>query len=249
MIRIIGAIVAILLAIGGGAALFLYVQTADRRAAEGAEFQPVYVLTEPVPQGTPGESISEYLEIDELPAIAIQPDIVTDLTTLEGMVTNAQLLPGEQLLQARFSSPDELADAGEVVLPDGLQEITVALSVQRMVGGEVSAGDKVGILLSTNTRSEAANDQTAQTKFVLNDILVTRVTAGSTLTTGESNNEDSREISAFFVTLAVTAGQAEKIAYGAEAQEDGNGGLWLTLQPDGTENEGSSLRSGENVFP
>ncbi|GAA2037151.1 hypothetical protein GCM10009819_22190 [Agromyces tropicus] len=248
MIRIIGAIVAILLAIGGGAALFLYVQTADRRAAEGAEFQPVYVVTDRVAKGTPGESISEYLEIDELPAIAIQPDIVTELSTLEGMVTNAELLPGEQLLQARFSSPDELADAGEIVIPDGLQEITVALSVQRVVGGEVNAGDKVGVLLSTNTRSIALNDQTAQTQFIYNDVLVTRVTAGSTLTTGESNNDDSREISAFFVTLAVTAAQAEKLAYGAEQQEDGNGGIWLTLQPEGTDTGGSSLRAGENVF-
>ncbi|BDZ54373.1 hypothetical protein GCM10025870_14460 [Agromyces marinus] len=236
-----------MLALGGGAALFLYVQSADRRAAEGAEFQRVFIVTEAVPQGTPGEEVSAFLEIDELPAIAIQPDIVTDLAGLEGMVTNAELLPGEQLLEARFSSPDDLAATGEVVVPEGLQEITVALAVERVVGGVVAPGDLVGIVLSTNTQSVLANDGTAQSQFVYNGMLVTRVTAGRTLTTGSSDDE-STEVGAFLVTLAVTAPQAEKIAYGAEQQEDGNAGLWLTLQPEGTDTGGSSLRSGENVF-
>ncbi|MBM7503278.1 Flp pilus assembly protein CpaB [Agromyces aurantiacus] len=247
MIRIIGAIVAILLAVGGGFALFLYVQSADKRAAEGAEFQQVFVVKEAVPKGTAGEAVQDFIEVDELPAIAIQPDIVTDLADLKGLVTNAELLPGEQLLQARFSSPEDLAADGEVVIPDGYQEITLALPVERVVGGEVRPGDSVGIVLSTNTRSIAANDQTAQSQFIYNGVLVTRVTAGRTLTSGDSADEN-REVSAFLVTLAVTASQAEKLAYGAEQQEDNNGGIWLTLQPEGVDTNGSTNRSGENIF-
>lgn len=247
MIRIIGAIVALVLAIGGGIALYLYVQGAERRAAEGAEFEQVYIVTQPVPQGTPGEAIADFLEVDELPALAIQPDIVTDLTDLEGLVANADLLPGEQLLEARFSSPEDLAENGEVVVPAGFQEITLALPVERVVGGEVQPGSTVGVIISTNTRTLAANDLTASSQFVYNQVLVTRVTPGRTLVQGESDDE-SREVSAFLVTVAVSTPQAEKLAYAAEQQEDGNGGIWLTLQPEDVATGGSTNRSGGNIF-
>jgi pilus assembly protein CpaB len=247
MIRIIGAIVAVLLAAAGGFALYLYVQSADARAAEGAEFEKVYLVTEEVPQGTPGESIKDFIEVDELPAISIQPDIVTDLTTLEGLVANATLYPGEQLIGARFSNPEELAAEGEVTVPAGLQEITVALPVERVVGGAVVPGSKVGVILSSNTMTLAANDQTARTQFVYHGMLVTKVTPGRTLTSGESDDE-STEVSAFLVTLAATTPQVEKIAYAAEQQDDNNGGIWLTLEPDTADQSGSTQRTGENIF-
>ncbi|MFE6256232.1 Flp pilus assembly protein CpaB [Agromyces sp. NPDC057865] len=246
MIRIIGAIVAVLLAVAGGFALYLYVQSADARAAEGAEFQKVYIVTDEVPQGTPGESINEFIEVDELPAISIQSDIVTDLTTLEGLVANATLYPGEQLIEARFSNPEELAAEGEVTVPAGMQEITVALPVERVVGGAVVPGSKVGVVISSNTASQSVNDQTAQTQFTYHGMLVTRVTPGRTLVSGDS--EESTEVSAFLVTLAATTPQVEKIAYAAEQQDDNNGGIWLTLEPDTADQSGSTQRNGENIF-
>ncbi|WP_438854773.1 Flp pilus assembly protein CpaB [Agromyces sp. M3QZ16-3] len=247
MIRIIGAIVAVVLALLGGVALFIYVQGADQRAADGAEFRQVYVLTQEVPKGTAGEAISEFVEIDELPALAIQPDIVTDLTTLAGLVTNASLLPGEQLLMARFSDPEDLAAAGDVAIPDGYQEITIALPVERVVGGAIQPGSTVGVLFTNTTQSPASNEQLAVTKFMYHGVLVTKVTAGRTLVTNETE-ESAREVSAFLLTFAVTTAQAENIAYAAEQQDDGNGGIWLTLEPEGVDTSGSQLRSGQNVF-
>lgn len=247
MIRIIGTIVAVLLAAAGAAALFFYVQGADRRAAEGAEFQKVYVVTDVVPEGTAGELIADFLEVDELPAIAIQPDIVTDLSTLEGLVANAELLPGEQLIEARFSDPEELASEGEVSIPEGMQEITLALPVARVVGGAVQPGSRVGVVYSSNTRSLSNNDQTASTQFIYHKMLVTRVTAGATLAQGDAAEEQT-EVAAFLVTIAATTPQIEKLAYGAEQQEDGNGGIWLTLEPENADESGSTLRDGGNIF-
>jgi len=245
--RIIGAIIAVILAIAGGAALFFYVQGADRRAAEGAEFQQVYVVKTSVPQGTPGEAIADYIEVDELPALSIQADTVRDLSTLEGLVANAELFPGEQLLQARFSDPEDLAAEGEVSLPEGMQEITLALSVERVVGGVVKPGSLVGVVYSSNTGSIADNEQIAQTQFIFHKMLVTRVTPGRTITQG-SSEEGPIEVSAFLVTLAATTAQVEKLAYGAEQQEDGNGGIWLTLEPETADESGSTLRDGGNIY-
>lgn len=249
MIRIIGAIVAILLAAAGAGALFFYVQGADQRAAEGAEFQQVYVVTTTVPEGTPGESIADFIEIGDLPAIAIQPDIVTDLSDLEGLVANAALLPGEQLITARFSDPQDLAASGEVVVPEGMQEITIALSAERVVGGAVSPGSTVGIVYTTNTNSFAANTQMASTQFIFHRMLVTRVTPGTTVVTSSSEgSEEPAAVAAFMITLAATTPQVEKLAYAAEQQADGNGGIWLTLEPETADQSGSSVRNGENIF-
>lgn len=247
MIRIIGAIVAVLLAVAGGAVLFFYVQGADKRAADGAEFQKVYVVTEGVPEGTAGDAIADFIEVQELPAISIQPDIVTDLAKLAGTVTNVELLPGEQLLQARFSNPEDLVAEGEVVLPEGSQEITLALAVERVVGGVVEPGSRVGVVYSSNTLSLGANDQSARTQFLFQKMLVTRVTAGRTLVQGAADDE-ATEVAAFLVTLAATTPQIEKLAYGAEQMEDGNGGFWLTLEPETADESGSEIRSGENIL-
>ena len=91
--RIIGAILAIVLAVAGSVAIYLYVAGADARAAEGAELVEAYVVTEPVPPGTPAESVQERLEVAELPRNAVPEDAVVDLGDLEGLVTSAELLP------------------------------------------------------------------------------------------------------------------------------------------------------------
>ncbi|MFC5789378.1 hypothetical protein EDM22_05095 [Agromyces tardus] len=249
MIRVIGAIVAVLLAVAGGVVLFFYVQGADKRAADGAEFQKVYVVKTDVPEGTPGEAIADFLEVDELPAIAIQPDIVTDLSTLEGLVTNADLVPGEQLITARFSDPQDLLANGEVELPPGTQEVTVPLSVARVVGGVVKPGDTVGIVYSTNTDTRAKDTAVAVTQFIYHRLLVTRVAPGSTfLPTDSTENGDVQPVDTIMVTLAVTTPQVEKIVYGAEQQEDGYGGIWLTLEPESADQSGSTSRDGGNIY-
>lgn len=248
MIRIIGAIVAVLLAAAGAAALFFYVQGADQRAANGAEFQQVYVVVKDVPKETAGEAIADFIEIDELPAVAIQPDIVTDLTTLEGLVTNADLLPGEQLIQGRFSNPQELAAEGEVVVPEGMQEITIALPVERVVGGAVAPGSTVGVVYSSNTDAIQANTGIAVTQFIFHKMLVTRIVPGRTIVSGQTEDDEPTEVSAFMVTLAATTPQVEKLAYGAEQQEDGNGGIWLTLEPENADESGGSRRDGGNIY-
>lgn len=247
MIRIIGGIVAILLAVAGGTVLFFYVQGADRRAAEGAEFQKVFVVAEPIPEGTPGERVADFVDVVDLPALAVQRGTVRDLRELTDLVANADLLVGEQLLQARFSDPAQLNAGGEVAVPDGMQEITLALPVERVVGGAVVPGSRVGVVYSSNTTSLSYNDQTARTQFIFHKMLVTRVTPGRTLTRGDSDAE-TNEVSAFLVTIAATTPQVEKLAYGAEQQEDGNGGIWLTLEPENADESGSTPRDGGNVF-
>ena len=112
--RIIGAIVALVLAGVGAFVLIGYVRGADARAAEGAEMADVYIVQELIPKGTSGDTVADYVEVDSVPQRNIAEGAVTDLDDLAGLVAAADLLPGEQLLEARFADPADLAAQGDV---------------------------------------------------------------------------------------------------------------------------------------
>jgi Flp pilus assembly protein CpaB len=238
-IRIIGALVALVLAVIGGVVLFIYVSGAEQRALGGAALVEVYVVTEPIPAGSDAATVTESIEVDKLPAMAVLDDHITNLDQIEGLVATTDLVPGEQLIRARFEDPDVLAAHGDVPVPDGLQEVSIALPVQRVVGGAVLPGSNVGIVIS-------ANGPDATTQFVFNQVLVTRVQGGSSFVP-ESDEEESAPVSEIMVTLALSTPDIEKVVWAAELLEEGTAGIWLTLQPDAVDTSGSRPVNGANI--
>src|SRR3954462_6204635 len=107
-IRIIGAGVAVLLALAGTVAVVLYVQGADQRAAHGAQLVSVYVVKEAIAQGSSGKSIHDQIEVEKIARNAAQPQPVTSFAEIDGKVTAVDLLPGEQLVLGRFVDPATL---------------------------------------------------------------------------------------------------------------------------------------------
>ena len=102
---------------------------ADARAADGAELTDVYIVKEAIPDGTTGESVEEFVRLDSVPERNLAEGAITsseDLEKLAGLVTDAEILPGEQLLSARFVDPAELAAQGNVATPSGMQLIIVS---------------------------------------------------------------------------------------------------------------------------
>ncbi|BDZ65039.1 Flp pilus assembly protein CpaB [Agromyces mangrovi Wang et al. 2018] len=260
-IRIIGAVIAVLLAAVGGYLLWMYVQSADQRAADGAEFAQVFVVTEEVPSGTPGELIGDYVEIDELPQLAIQPEIVTNLDDVAGLVTNAELVPGEQLIEARFSSPAELAAQGDVALPEGFQEVTLPVEVARAVGGAVRPGSTVGVVITVDKDVKAgpvegdapgapttdAEVEGTTTKFTFHKVLVTRVQAGTVVTTNAEEEVTTSDV--LMVTFAASTPQIEQLVWAAELQDyNDSSGIWLTLEPEDADESGSREVTRDNIF-
>lgn len=245
--RIIGAILALVLAVAGAFVLITYVTGADARAAEGAEVEDVYIVETEIPQGTKGDVVQDFVRVDQMPVRNLNEDRVTDLTELAGLVATDVILPGEQLLAARFAEPEVLAAQGEVPVPDGMQEVTIPLAVQRVVGGEVQPGATAGVVYTTNTDTIAPNSSIASTQFLFHRMLVTRVTPGSTVVVGDGESSTT-EVSSIMVTFAATTPQIEKLVYAAEQQEDGNGGIWLTLEPEAADPNGSTPRDGANIY-
>jgi Flp pilus assembly protein CpaB len=248
--RIIGAIIAILLAALGAVLLVSYVRGADARAAEGAELTDVYIVKESIPKGTPGESVVEFVEIDSVPERNVVQGNVTDVADLAGLVADAEIFPGEQLLEARFIDPAELAARGDVAVPEGMQLVSFTLPADRVVGGQVRAGDKIG-LVGTVDPDEVGDEEDVinpVTSFAFHGVLVTKVQG---VVTPNPEVEDQIEQGAgdsIMVTIALSAHDVERWVWFAEGEAASYAQMWLTLQNDQTINAGTAPVTGSNAF-
>ena len=90
-IRIIGAIVAVLLAIAGTVTVVLYVQGADERAAHGAQLVSVYVVHDAIDQGTSGAALHDHVSVEKIARNAVQPETVTSFSEIEQQVVGGRI--------------------------------------------------------------------------------------------------------------------------------------------------------------
>ena len=237
--RLIGAIVAIILALVGTFALTGYVRGADARAADGAALVSVFVVTTQIPQGTKAEDITTFIEQKQIPAVAAVSGRVTKLSALAGTVADAALVPGEQLISSRWVEAADLAARGDVKVPDGMQVLTLALPLERVVGGVLKAGDTVGVVITATKTVDGT--EMLLSKQVFHKVLVTAVQAGTTTT--PDAGADATPVSVIMVTLARTTPDIESLVWGQQF-----GTVWLTIEPDKATEAGSRVVDGSEMF-
>nr|WP_269449843.1 RcpC/CpaB family pilus assembly protein [Auraticoccus cholistanensis] len=138
-------------------------------------------------------------------------------------------------MAARFVDPAAQPQTAQVEVPEGLQQVSVLLEAQRVVGGNLSAGDTVGVLLSVDKK----------THLTLQKVLVTRVQGAAAPVQDEAEDgaaADALPESSLMVTLALEAGQAEQVVFTAE-----HGTIWLSLQDEATDESGTDVVTAESV--
>ncbi|WP_127129477.1 Flp pilus assembly protein CpaB [Georgenia sp. SYP-B2076] len=246
--RVIAAAAAILLATVGAFVLVGYVGAADQRAMAGMASTSVLVVTTPVAEGTPADQLAGLVTAEDLPAKAVVPGAVTSLDELSGLVATADLHPGEQLLAARFADTVTEIAPTTVEVPAGMQEVSVLLEPQRVVGGRVAAGDTVGVFISLG-------GEAPQTHLILNKALVTQVQGavpipeGAAPATGlvpaadTAPAPEAAPTSSVMVTLALSGPDAERVVFGSE-----HGTVWLSKEPAAATVDGTRIVTRENVF-
>lgn len=234
--RIIALVIAAVLAIVGGVVLVTYVRSADQRAAGDAELVDVLVVQQEVPAGTAAAQLALVTSVDQIPEAFRAEGALTSLDQLEelqGQVTSAALVPGEQVIAARLASPgDFVGGGGSIPVPEGLQEISLSLDAQRVLGGRLAAGEYVGVLVTV----PEAQDSPAQTFLRYDQVLVTAV--------GGAFAEDGSASGAVTVTLAVERDEAQAIVF---AQETAT--LWLSKQAEGLESTGGAPATRADLVP
>ena len=224
--RLLGGLAALLLAVVGAVLLFVYVQGASARAQAGLEPVNVLVVSEQVPAGTKSSDLAGKVRAESIPKSAVPEGALTTLDRQEGKVTAVALQPGEQLLAARLVSPRDLAP-GTVPVPSGLEEVTLLLSPERILGGRLEAGDTVTIYSSFDKED-------GQTGLLFHDVLITAVQKAPTDPKNNAGSDASESAVAMpngsaFITFARSDADAAKLVYSAEF-----GKLWLAKQTDST---------------
>lgn len=227
--RVIAAVAAGALALLGVLVLVVWAQGANDRAFEGAKLVSVVRITEDLSQGASISDLAGSTEIVELPAESVPKGAVTSLDQITGLATNASLQSGEVLLKSRMVAPGDRK--GKTDVPEGFQEISIALDPEHSVAGGVKAGDRVGMIVTFEPKDA---DQPQFTDFALNQVLVTKA---KTAVVGEKG-----EISGTMVTLAVKTLDAERVVH---AQKWGT--VWLTLQNSDTDTSGSKPITAKEV--
>lgn len=236
--RIITIVLAAVLAVAGGSATYLYSTGADRRAMADLEPTSVLVVAEAVPAGTATEELSELVEMREVPTGSVVPGAVAELSDVEGLVTSADLVPGEQLVTARFVAPEDLEEGVDV--PDGHHRVSIELEPRRVIGGQLRPGDTVGVFVSLETEER----QEQKTHLILHKVVVTEVRGGLQQVEDKDGEETQAETAEMvMVTLAVPAPEAEKVVYAAEYEL-----LWLSIEPKGASENGTRIVTPEVIF-
>jgi len=234
--RLIAAVLAGLFALAGGVLLLGYVTRADERAMAGMAATTVLVVTKAVPEGATAEDLAASVVAKNLPALAVAPGSVTSVEQLEGMVTTTALQPGEQLLTSRLADPAALEAARGVVVPPGLQQLSVQLDRQRVIGGRLSEGATVGVFLSYK------DDKVNFTQLALQKVLVTAVQGGAPAAAAgdDAAAEPSDTVT---VTLALNARDAQKVVFTAE-----HGTIWLSAEPADAPTSRGPVMTQENLY-
>ena len=205
-----------ILALIGTIFIFSYVQNADIRAYNGAQLTKAYFVSKEVPAGTVGEAINDYIEVKQVPESALAAGRVIDVTELVGRVASVGLIPGEQLIMARWITSSDYDPNGGLSIPEGYQAVTLALPTERVVGGTLKAGDTAGVLISSD----------GVTKESLHKVLILSVQAGTAYIPSTTEQASREPVSIFMVTFALKTPDVQKIVWGQEF-----GKVWLTREP------------------
>ncbi|MFK4299096.1 pilus assembly protein CpaB [Arthrobacter sp. GAS37] len=241
--RLLGGIVALVLAVVGTLLLVSYVQGAEARAQRDLQPVDVLVVQSQIPSGATADSIKAAVKLVSLPQASVPNGALKSLDGLQGKVAATDLLPGEALLGARLVDPNTLAAPGSVPVPPGMQEISVQLEAQRVIGGRIQAGDTVGVIVLF---ADGAAGETAQQVF--HKVLVTsvqRADSKPSTTTQDPKAQANTELpsGSLLVTLARNDVDSAKLALAAQF-----GTIWLTKEPASTTESAPAVVKKADVF-
>ena len=239
--KVVGIIAAALMAVIGTVVLVVFVQGAEDRALEGEELVTVLTADSRIPAGTPAAQLDGLLTEEQIPVKIAPEGVISDLVQVNGQVTSADIFGGEVLVAGRFVDPaDFSARGGAVEVPEGLLEVTVAMSQEQFIGGVPVPGDKVAVVVN-GTRADfipANTDPLAQvdpnnpngaiaatdltyTKIILQQALVTNVQGNALPEQPAVQSATDRVAPAagsVLVTLALDGPDVERLLYVRDSQ-------------------------------
>lgn len=240
--KVVGIIAAAVMAVVGTIILVVFVRGAEDRALEGEELVSVLVTEQQIPAGTPAAQMVDFVTTERIPAKIAPDGVVSDLVQVQGLVNAVDFLAGETLLSGRFVEPENFnARRGSVEVPEGLLEVTVAMSQEQFIGGIPTPGDKVAVIVNfdrtdvipeiTDPLAGSANpddpnaadggvDDLIYTKLILQQALVTNVQGNAVpeAVSGAPEDRVAPAAGSVLVTLALDGPDTERLLYARNSQ-------------------------------
>ncbi len=268
--RTVVLLVALLLAVLSGVAVWAFLDNARDEAREGLVQVPVFRAAEFVPRGAVGEEVVDmFVESTELDGLLPVGAITTQEqleATLVGRVSLGPISANQVVTAELWADPAaDIEGLAELIEP-GFQAISIRPDDVRGVSGFVQPGDRVNVIASTEVDigpivdalrvpagravffpglqaqlgltdeemvdlADSLPTRIDYTQFVLQDLLVLAVGSETAPVVPDEETDGAQPVGEA-ITLAVTAEQAEQLAFTFE-----NMSPWLTLVPPGFEPE------------
>ncbi|GIH81007.1 hypothetical protein Plo01_74360 [Planobispora longispora] len=232
---------ALVLGLGGAAAVLVYVSGAESRALEGKKAVSVLVAKDRIPAGTTGERVrsGELTELVRMPAESVPADALGALdAATDKLVLTSGLQPRQLLLRGMFAAPERAT--GGLTIPEGKLAITVEMTVAAEVAGYVRPDTQVVVFDTFNVlegrdgvpagdRLAEGADTNKATRVLLPRVQVLavgprRAVPAEGADAAEQEQEKERTV---LVTVAVNQAEAERLVHGAQT-----GTLYLGLLTD-----------------
>src|SRR6266516_2945543 len=230
--RTIALVAAIVLAAVATVALISYVQSANKNRSNGQRYVAVFVAKDVIPQGTSGDTaISQGLITQiKVPQLARTDGAIGSLQEIKGEVALVDIQKNEQIIASRFVSPEN-AGPGRLVIPTGLQAVSVQVAIPPGVAGFIKQGDTVSVIAQITVPKPggtAAAATSPTVRYLLQNVKVLAIGqfTVTTATNGSTTATTQQTAGQVLVTLAVSPIQAEKLVL-ANLQ----GQLYFTLLP------------------
>jgi pilus assembly protein CpaB len=150
----ISYIVAIVLALIAGVAVYAYQASADQRALAGKAAVQVYVSQQDIPVGVKLSDI--YLQglakKENFPADSLPVGAITDITTANGdLVVSHPITKGQLLLDSQVGT--QAAAASQIVVPDGQVAVSVNVDDSQRVANFLVPGAQVVVYYTAADRT------------------------------------------------------------------------------------------------
>ncbi len=252
--RIISTVAAVVLAAIAGVLVWKYVTDADSRAEKDKNLVTALVAKNRIARGTVFNQVLTdklFTEIkipeDSLPPNRILPGTDQALLAIyKDKVAATDIFAGTPVVADQFVQASQLVNTVAGAIPNGKQAITVSLDQTHAVGGFLTPGDKVNLILNLSVTdvtkrgaANAAGEGLRSTAFLLPGIKVIAVGATTILPTSPaaqtaantgaaSTTTQPESQPANLITLEVTPRQAEQIV-----QATTIGTMYLSLNPPG----------------
>ncbi|RAX47016.1 Flp pilus assembly protein CpaB [Arthrobacter sp. AQ5-06] len=204
----------------------------------GTETSEVLVVQKAIPAGTPVSGFTDSVAKKPIQNSTLTEGTVTNLADLGSKVTAVALVPGEQLLSSRMVDADSFLGPSRVAVPDGMQEISIKLPIERVAGGKINAGDAVGVFISLQEGSGDTAAKSEATQLTFHKVLVTAAqfsngtaaqpdAAQQGQSQGSLNSSNNNQSDGtYLITVARNSVDAERLVYAIEF-----GKIYLSKEP------------------